>query len=213
MLLSLRALYNYNNKIKSIKYKNNFEFRTLLNIIPLNWIQFMEFLKQKKKNYKLLKKKSSTFLKRQIAAWIKSPLYIYLNFTFLKRKFNLYFTIILKRYQFHRFLIMSLVWIEPTLITKFMCAGLTKIHFLGHRLMMKKAITLLVFLIKKYKFTLGLFFTVSGKVSVCGNARTRTMGIKYGLWSKSKSWLRGTREFDIIYTFTGCLGLYLFYSF
>ena len=56
-------------------------------------------------------------------------------------------------------------------------------------------------------FISGIKMRVSGKISVTGNARTRTMHFKQGLVSSSNMTTRVDHNFTIIRTNTGCLGL------
>jgi hypothetical protein len=52
----------------------------------------------------------------------------------------------------------------------------------------------------------GIKFRVSGKISVTGNARTRTVHFKKGLVSNSSMKTKVDYSFHIIRTNTGCLG-------
>ena len=60
---------------------------------------------------------------------------------------------------------------------------------------------------------IGFEFLVVGKISVGGNARSRTLNTLFGLRSRSRMWLMGKRVRDIVYSTTGCLGISLFFSF
>ena len=53
----------------------------------------------------------------------------------------------------------------------------------------------------------GLKLRISGKISVTGNSRTRTMLFKQGLTSYSNMNIKSDYSFNIIRTETGCLGL------
>ena len=59
----------------------------------------------------------------------------------------------------------------------------------------------------------GLKLRISGKISVTGNSRTRTMLFKQGLTSYSNMNIKSDYSFNIIRTETGCLGLsvWIFY--
>ena len=53
-------------------------------------------------------------------------------------------------------------------------------------LILLKVITLLLLILIKYKFIGGFEFYVVGKISVGGNARTRTLNTIFGLRSRSR---------------------------
>lgn len=108
---------------------------------------------------------------------------------------------------------LSLRTLEPLLILNSLLYTLNKVHFLIHRKLIKKVTTVLLLILVKYRLILGFEFFVVGKVSVGGNARTRTFNTIFGMRSRSKLWVLGKKVNDIVYSITGCLGISIFFSF
>lgn len=107
----------------------------------------------------------------------------------------------------------SLRSLEPILILNSLLFTLNKVHFLVHRKIIKRLATVLLLILNKRRLILGFELLVVGKVSVGGNARTRTFNTIFGMRSRSKLWVMGKKVNDIVYSVTGCLGISLFFSF
>ena len=99
---------------------------------------------------------------------------------------------------------------DSMILLSFLYYRMQNINMFSHRNFMKK-----IFLVLKLVFPVanklfkvqGLKLRLSGKISVTGNSRTRTMLFKQGLTSYSNISIKSDYSFNIIRTDTGCLGL------
>lgn len=199
-----------NMKINTLLiFKINFK-NTILNLLRFasDSNLFKKRLKKKKK-MKKLKFSNLRFLKKLVA----ENYFIFLVYKNFKKK--KLFKLFNKKFEgpMPKIVGYSLMLLEPIIILNSLLFILNKIHFIYHRKFIKKVITLLLLVLVKYKFIGGFEFYVVGKISVGGNARTRTLNTIFGLRSRSRLWLLGKKVNDIAYSITGCLGVSLFFSF
>ena len=59
----------------------------------------------------------------------------------------------------------------------------------------------------------GIKFKISGKISVSGNAKTRTYGIHHGFDSLTTKSYRLDKSISIVRTLTGAMGMHLYIYF
>lgn len=89
---------------------------------------------------------------------------------------------------------------------------LTDLDMFSHRRLLRLAQSSLYwFVLYNFGVLLGFYFSCSGKISVGGNSRTRTMLKSYGYKSTSLVTTQTTNTSSIINTVTGCLGLLLIF--
>jgi hypothetical protein len=138
--------------------------------------------KIKKKKIKKLKFSNLRFFKKLVP----ENYFIFLVYKNFKKK--KLFKLFNKRFEgpMPKIVGYSLMLLEPIIILNSLLFILNKIHFIYHRKFIKKVITLLLLILIKYKFIGGFEFYVVGKISVGGNARTRTLNTIFGLRSRSR---------------------------
>lgn len=89
---------------------------------------------------------------------------------------------------------------------------LTDLDMFSHRRLLRLAQSSLYwFVLHNFGILLGFYFSCSGKISVGGNSRTRTMLKSYGYKSSSLLTTQTTNTSANINTVTGCLGLLLIF--
>lgn len=101
---------------------------------------------------------------------------------------------------------------EPSYFLVPYTSMLTDLDMFSHRRLLRLAQSSLYwFVLHNFGVLLGFYFSCSGKISVGGNSRTRTMLKSYGYKSSSFVTTQTTNSSAIINTVTGCLGLLLIF--
>lgn len=99
---------------------------------------------------------------------------------------------------------------DTTILLSFLYYRMQNINMFSHKNFLKKIFLVLRLIFptaEKLFGVRGLKLRISGKISVTGNSRTRTMLFKQGLTSYSNMNIKSDYSFNIIRTDTGCLGL------
>jgi hypothetical protein len=105
---------------------------------------------------------------------------------------------------------------DVTILMTYLFNKMKRLSLFKHRNFLRR----IFFILKVLFYEIGPWYLIEGikikligKISVTGNARTRTMHFKQGLVSNSNMNIRADYSFTIINTNTGCLGLsiWLFY--
>lgn len=99
---------------------------------------------------------------------------------------------------------------DPTLLSNWICAMLKRLSFWKYRLVFRFLKFLILHLLKPHFWKLnfrGFKLRLKGKISVAGNARTRTLFHRIGDTSHSKIHNRVAYDLSLVHTFTGVMGL------
>lgn len=101
---------------------------------------------------------------------------------------------------------------DPSLLTQWANQRMASMRLFGHR----KFLRLLGSFLKTFvslspapSSILGVHLVTTGKISVTGNAMSRTMLLRFGKAGVNNLSYRATSSFTLIRTKTGCLGLNL----
>ena len=199
---------NNNKNINFIDIKN-IVIVTCLNNYLFNYDKILTLKNLNKINFKKLK---FNLLRYAINILPENFFFLLILKNFKKKKAN---KLLFRRLgtAMPKIVWLSLKSFEPLLILNSLLFTLNKVHFLVHRKIIKRLTTALLIILGHYRLLLGFEFSVVGKVSVGGNARTRTFNTIFGMRSRSKLWVMGKKVNDIVYSVTGCLGISLFFSF
>ena len=108
----------------------------------------------------------------------------------------------------------SLFWAisfrDPSIFVSNWCLRLSNLSMFSHRHQIRKTQhCLLNLFLSSFASLAGYVFEVSGKISVGGNSRTRTMHARVGLRSLGRVSINAVCGFGTINTVTGCLGVRL----
>lgn len=113
-------------------------------------------------------------------------------------------------------ILMALKYKDPTFLSNWIRGMLKRMSFWKYRLLFRYLKYVLKFLFAPYFKELGfkgLKFRLKGKISVAGNARTRTLLYQLGETSYSKFSNKVVTDFSTLGTFTGVLGFRIWFFF
>lgn len=99
---------------------------------------------------------------------------------------------------------------DTTVLLTYLNHKMSRMSLFKHRRFLKRVffiLRVLFYEIGPIYHVEGIKIKLIGKISVTGNARTRTMHFKEGLVSNSNMKIRADYNYNIIKTNTGCLGL------
>lgn len=182
----LGSLLNYRScsfvKKKRFVLKSSRGFGFILNLYKLN-----PYIKNKVGVVFYYRK--LFFFIRHFMFWLSESVSLYYKIYNFKRQIFMYLNCITSRYLMRKNFIFlkSVSWQDPEILLNFLVFFLNGVHFSMHRILIKKNILTYLSVIRKYSLLSGLNFFVSGKLSVGGNSRTRTMAVRWGCWANSKS--------------------------
>ena len=111
---------------------------------------------------------------------------------------------------------LSLKLKEPTLLSNWLIRTIRKVSFWKYKAFfrfLKFLFNNLLLLIFKSLSVLGIKIKLKGKISVAGNARTRTIYYRVGSTSHAKIQNKILHNLNLVHTFTGVLGLQIWYYF
>jgi hypothetical protein len=103
---------------------------------------------------------------------------------------------------------------DPSLLTQWAHNKMSTMRLFGHRKFLRLLGSFLrsyVSLVPSPSSVLGFYLTTTGKISVTGNAMSRTMFVRFGKAGVNNLSYRASSSFALIRTKTGCLGLTLTY--
>lgn len=115
-----------------------------------------------------------------------------------------------------RIVYMSLKYKDPVFLMNWVCAMLTRMSFWKYRKIFKYLKYLLRVLIYGYLSELkfkGVKLKLKGKISVAGNARTRTLFYRIGQTSNSTFNHKIHHSYNLVHSFTGVMGFQLWFYF
>ena len=99
---------------------------------------------------------------------------------------------------------------EPELAVRVLEIRFNEAGMFSHRRMIRQVQTQLLGAFRRGLVPImGFILFIMGKISVGGNARTRSMHTRVGRRSKSRAPLNATGSWGLVRTITGCLGFHL----
>lgn len=105
---------------------------------------------------------------------------------------------------------------DPFLILAWMQHRLQKVNLFQHRRFFRTLALMLAIAVQspKLRYSIrGIHLQLTGKISVTGNAMSRTYLVRRGVQANSSLSLRTAQSFNLVRTRTGCLGLWLNFYF
>lgn len=204
-LAHLKRQRNRLNKKNSPAYK--------LRKILLRTKKISSKLTAKSRKQKKPKRSILRYMFRPIILLTGQP--ILFTWSIKRRRITFTYTRFLKTYSLagvSKTMALCLCIKEPSYFLIPYSSMLTDLDMFSHRRLLRLAQSSLYwFVLYNFGVLLGFYFSCSGKISVGGNSRTRTMLKSYGYKSTSLVTTQTTNTSSIINTVTGCLGLLLIF--
>lgn len=157
---------------------------------------------------------STQHLRRSVGLASSRSAVVILNLSYARRRHNFYSFAFSKHARgLSLSVFLAMLNHNSELILISLCKVFESQNHFKHKVTIRSLTNIFPRYLLKPTVVIGVVFIVSGKISVSGNARTRTMWWSGGVFSNSRLYQNGSYSFNIIRTITGCLGVHFFITF